>query len=54
MYEELGMTDNQWKDNQRALKDELLDLKALVPESNTEFHAKIDRKLDRIEKALQD
>ena len=51
--EQMGMTDSQWKDNLRTQRDELIEMKELVEESNKEFHKKVDRKLKRIQESLE-
>jgi hypothetical protein len=53
MYDEMGMTDNQWKDRLRVQRDELLRLKGLVDESNKEFHKEADIILKRIQESLE-
>jgi hypothetical protein len=47
-----AMTTKQWKDRLRIQRDELLQLKKLVDESNLEFHERIDTILERINIAI--
>ena len=52
--EALQMTDNQWKDNLRAQKDDLEELKEYFEANNkTAFEKKIGKMLKRIKESLE-
>lgn len=52
--EEMGMTDNQWKDFLRGYKADLEDLKEYHEKNKAEeFEKKIDKMLNRIQEGLE-
>ena len=52
--EEMGMTDNQWKDFLRGYKDDLEELKEYREDGNNEaFDRKMARMLKRIQESLE-
>jgi len=52
--EEMGMTDNQWKDFLRGYKEDLEELKEYREEGNEEaFEKKITKMLKRIQESLE-
>ncbi len=53
--EEMGMTDNQWKDNLRGQLEDWEDIEELLRAGNTEEALKkIERVKARINKGLED
>lgn len=54
LNEEMGMTDNQWKDFLRGYKEDLEELKEYQEEDNKKaFEKKIQRMLKRIQESLE-
>ncbi|MEE0420342.1 MAG: hypothetical protein UDG86_09900 [Lachnospiraceae bacterium] len=54
MYEEMGMTDNQWKDFLRGYKEDLEELQEYEEEGNKKaFEKKMQRMLKRIQESLE-
>jgi len=52
--EEMGMTDNQWKDFLRGYKEDLEELKEYQDEGNNiAFEKKITKMLKRIQESLE-
>ena len=52
--EEMGMTDNQWKDFLRGYKEDLEELREYQEEGNErEFERKMSKMLKRIQESLE-